>query len=708
MTFTPPCSPSVGRAKVPSSQSEQCADKSLTPSRNSWAPPPSRGVDAAFSSFAAPSYGNRNESKTSHIRVVARIRPLTEEENELGSAIFPIIQNHGDDVGERGLPPRGNLRDLSPMASTPSANHNKKIFFSPESEVDPCLGGVASKVARFDCPSPRNIGRMPVSAASTNLHSPVSGLNTTPQRRNTRGNLSPMRARGEGFHQPPSPLHRLPQPMKSSGVAQSLTVGIANRKQFDYDAVFDSTTSQKEVYDRTVGDAVRRNIFRGFNTTIIAYGQSGSGKTHSMEGSGYVENPGVKSRSNAVTETAPRRMSTSNISHDNGLQDQMHGSATFRLSENDGIIPRAVHDLFKAKQRHASAGEITISLSYLEIYQDELRDLLVDSSENLKLRDQGDLGIVVNGLTSIDVESPSQANALIKEATRRRTVNGTGMNNRSSRSHTICTLSVMISPSIDVKNQANNMSNLAMSEYVRAKLTLVDLAGSERLKRSAVEGIKQQESININKDLFVLGKVVSALADQCEREVAGKNVTSMHIPYRDSKLTRLLRDSLGGNCCTVMIACISPAASNLDESMNTLRYAERSRTITNIIKQNVTSAMLSPEESAAMRKENNELKSQLFNLTKRLKIIEKTRKKDRVAPWKPYEFGENDSVSDEFLAKHSEKIKTLMAEVDSGLKAEMESTSTPHHLRQASMEWKNQFESFLGSSSLKVSYEKGS
>ena len=149
----------------------------------------------------------------------------------------------------------------------------------------------------------------------------------------------------------------------------------------------------------------------------------------------------------------------------------------------------------------------------------------------------------------------------------------------------------------------------------KAKLTLVDLAGSERLKQTGAEGLTQQEGISINRDLFVLGKVVAALADKSKQ---GRRSSVTHIPYRDCKLTRILRDSLGGNCCTVMVACISPASVNLEESVNTLRYAQRAKSITNAVRQNVVARSLSSTESLAMQKENKLLKTQIADLMKAL------------------------------------------------------------------------------------------
>jgi len=521
--------------------------------------------EAALSSFAAPSTGNRSKSKSSHVRVVARIRPMNEQEQHGIAALQPIVQEP--------------LAPQEESHSSPLQSARKGPF-------------------KFLTPKKR-------SKASSSKNTPQRANDATPVIRNGQRIAAPSPGR---------------PPVSSSqteyGTAKSLS---AQQKVFDFDAVFSQDATQKEVYDRSVGDAVRRNIFRGYNTTIIAYGQTGSGKTFTMGGKREAElanamdvSPTSRSSSSRSFTESPKR-ALENTSD----ETKSTSSSTFSIDEDDGIIPRAVHDLFKAKQRHESAGEVTIQLTYLEIYNDELRDLLVDGGDeptNMKLCDQGDDGVVVKGLTCVNVTSTEQVRQLMDAAAKQRTTASTKMNMRSSRSHAICSLLVTINPATQ---SGTNQSMSTRAEVITAKLTLVDLAGSERIKETGVVGIHQQESININKDLFVLGKVISSLADKMKA-----SRTKVHVPYRDSKLTRLLRDSLGGNCCTVMVACVSPAAKNLDESFNTLRYAERARTITNAVKQNVIKAVMTPAECAAMRGENKMLKVKVQELVKRLYSFE--------------------------------------------------------------------------------------
>ena len=312
----------------------------------------------------------------------------------------------------------------------------------------------------------------------------------------------------------------------------SATTGPQTTRRFHFDGVLGPTVTEDHVYQTTVGAAIQEHLLRGHNTTLLVYGQTGSGKTYTME----------------------------------------------------QVLPKAMLEVLQ--------GSGTCSLSYFELYNDSLRDLLVDEATDLRLRSNGS-EVVVEGLRHVLVDSMDDVELFLEEATQRRTTGSTHMNERSSRSHAICALTV------------------ELPDGSHSKLTLVDLAGSERIKKSGVEGVQKQESIQINKDLFVLGKVVSALAQQ----------QPQHVPYRDSQLTRLLRDSLGGSAYTVLIACVSPAESNLDESLNTLRYAERARAIVNSVSKNV---LKSPSlmDGAALLSENKKLRDRVEELEQQL--LEKT------------------------------------------------------------------------------------
>ncbi|XP_032093213.1 chromosome-associated kinesin KIF4A [Thamnophis elegans] len=294
-------------------------------------------------------------------------------------------------------------------------------------------------------------------------------------------------------------------------------------KPFTYDYVFDPSAEQEEVFNSSIAPLVR-GIFSGYNATVLAYGQTGSGKTYSMGG----------------TYTS----------------DQ----------ENDptvGAIPRVIMLLFQELQQKVE-WQFALKVSYLEIYNEDILDLLAagkERSSQISIREDPKGGIKIVGLTEHMVSSARETVLCLEQGNNSRTVAATAMNTQSSRSHAIFTVCV------EQKSKADeNVSFLS-------KLHLVDLAGSERQKKTKAEGERLREGININKGLLCLGNVISALGDESKK--------GSFVPYRDSKLTRLLQDSLGGNSHTLMIACVSPADSNLEETLNTLRYADRARKIKN-------------------------------------------------------------------------------------------------------------------------------
>jgi hypothetical protein len=334
----------------------------------------------------------------------------------------------------------------------------------------------------------------------------------------------------------------------------------AEKRWFELDAVLDGGCTQRDVYCKSGAQrAVTQDIFRGFNCTILAYGQTGAGKTFTM---------GTASGHDASSEDA-----------------------------NDGIIPRACADLF-AQIEERCDGNAQVELSYLEIYNEEIRDLMTSNGDggDLKIRETLNGEVYVSGLSSRPVASPKEIGTFMEEASQRRVVASTKMNAVSSRSHAICVLRVK--------------GVLEDSTKFTAKLTLVDLAGSERIKKTQASGKRAAEGININKGLFVLGQVVSALAEQRPKY-------KRKPPYRDSKLTRLLQDSLGGNSRTIMVACVSPADFNIDETVNTLRYATSARNIKNTATRNVIKS-LSPEEAAKLQRQNQLLTAQVKELQEAL------------------------------------------------------------------------------------------
>ncbi|KAM4878385.1 chromosome-associated kinesin KIF4A [Sylvia borin] len=299
-------------------------------------------------------------------------------------------------------------------------------------------------------------------------------------------------------------------------------VMVGNDKAFTYDYVFDPSVEQEEVFNTAVSPLVH-GIFKGYNATVLAYGQTGSGKTYSMGGA-Y----------------------TASQEHDHSV----------------GVIPRVITLLFEEKQRKQD-WNFVLKVSYLEIYNEVILDLLCPSRDRspISIREDPKEGIKIVGLTERHVTSAEETVSCLEEGNNSRTVASTAMNSQSSRSHAIFT--------ICVNQQKKNDKNCSFI----CKLHLVDLAGSERQKKTKAEGDRLKEGININRGLLCLGNVISALGDESKK--------GGFVPYRDSKLTRLLQDSLGGNSHTLMLACVSPADSNLEETLNTLRYADRARKIKN-------------------------------------------------------------------------------------------------------------------------------
>ncbi|POM67981.1 Kinesin-like protein [Phytophthora palmivora] len=276
-------------------------------------------------------------------------------------------------------------------------------------------------------------------------------------------------------------------------------------------------------------------FFDGYNATVFAYGQTGSGKTYTM-GNEF--------------------------------------AATVALTER-GVIPRVIENVFERVKASVNPQHFVIKLSYLQVLNEEIHDLLAKPSldrshpvtTGLSIRGDGDRGIVVAGLSEHVVNSTDQTGALLRSGALARATASTSMNVHSSRSHAICTLIM----------ERHEVSAVEGGKETRfSKFHLVDLAGSERVRRTNSEGARFKEGVNINRGLLALGNVINAL---CERSQT--NSLASHIPYRDSKLTRLLQDSLGGNSKTLMIACISPADINYEETANTLRYATRTRNVEN-------------------------------------------------------------------------------------------------------------------------------
>ncbi|KAJ8360512.1 hypothetical protein SKAU_G00170370 [Synaphobranchus kaupii] len=345
-------------------------------------------------------------------------------------------------------------------------------------------------------------------------------------------------------------------------------------KAFTYDFVFDLDAQQQQIYTACVHKLIE-GCFDGYNATVFAYGQTGSGKTYTM-GTGF----------------------------DVNLTD-----------DEQGIIPRAVQQLFQGIERRRAEAqrgrvqppEFKVSAQFLELYNEEILDLFDSTRDldargrksNIKIHEDASGSIYTTGVTSRLVNSEDELLQCLKLGALSRTTASTQMNAQSSRSHAIFTIYLCQMRvcqqgdlmTVDEMEEINGVSNGSLSkpeyETLTAKFHFVDLAGSERLKRTGATGERAREGISINCGLLALGNVISALGDHSKK--------GGHVPYRDSKLTRLLQDSLGGNSRTVMIACVSPSDRDFMETLNTLKYANRARNIKNkvVVNQDKTSQQIS-------------------------------------------------------------------------------------------------------------------
>ena len=351
------------------------------------------------------------------------------------------------------------------------------------------------------------------------------------------------------------------------------SVLLGQNRLFHFDDAYGPGSEQGAIYRDLVAPLVE-SCFNGYNATVFAYGQTGSGKTYTM-GSG---------------------------AHASVLEDEV------------GIIPRVISDVFAGAKRRRGQSEVSVRCAFLEVHNEEVRDLLhpeggydddgagAPGRKKISVRERADGAIVVSGIKEVDARSYEEMIRLLERGGAGRTTGGTKMNAESSRSHAIFTII------LEQRHLTRELMRRHKGAYSVAKFHLVDLAGSERNKRTGAAGARFKESININSGLLALGNVISALADAEGRQKRAKEALSLlgkenvsnaagnkerseaalaaarkhlHVPYRDSKLTRLLQDSLGGNSRTCMIACVSPTDTNLEETLNTLKYAARARNIRN-------------------------------------------------------------------------------------------------------------------------------
>uniref|UniRef100_A0AAQ4PJY3 Kinesin-like protein n=1 Tax=Gasterosteus aculeatus aculeatus TaxID=481459 RepID=A0AAQ4PJY3_GASAC len=293
--------------------------------------------------------------------------------------------------------------------------------------------------------------------------------------------------------------------------------------KFVFDHVFGENSTQVEIFESTT-KGILDGLMNGYNCTVFAYGATGAGKTHTMLG-----------------------------------------------SPNDpGVMYRTMTELFSRMDEAKEEKEFAVAFSYLEVYNEQIRDLLANAGP-LAVREDSSKGVVVQGLTLHQPKSAEHILEALDSGNRNRTQHPTEMNATSSRSHAVFQIYL---------RQQDKTASLNPNACV-AKMSLIDLAGSERASATNAKGARLREGANINRSLLALGNVINALADPKSKKT--------HIPYRDSKLTRLLKDSLGGNCRTVMIANVSPSSKSYDDTHNALKYANRAKEIKSSLKSNVVS-----------------------------------------------------------------------------------------------------------------------
>nr|XP_031541751.1 kinesin-like protein KIF19 [Vicugna pacos] len=295
----------------------------------------------------------------------------------------------------------------------------------------------------------------------------------------------------------------------------------SREKSYLFDVAFDFTATQEMVYQATTKSLIE-GVISGYNATVFAYGPTGCGKTYTMLG----------------TDHEP------------------------------GIYVRTLNDLFRAIEETSNDMEYEVSMSYLEIYNEMIRDLLNPALGYLELREDSKGVIQVAGITEVSTINAKEIMQLLMKGNRQRTQEPTAANRTSSRSHAVLQVAV---------RQRSRVKNI-LQEVRQGRLFMIDLAGSERASQTQNRGQRMKEGAHINRSLLALGNCINALSDKSSNK---------YINYRDSKLTRLLKDSLGGNSRTVMIAHISPASSAFEESRNTLTYAGRAKNIKTRVKQNL-------------------------------------------------------------------------------------------------------------------------
>jgi len=408
--------------------------------------------------------------------------------------------------------------------------------------------------------------------------------------------------------------------------------GAFTTHSFVFDYVYDQNCTQKKVYETTARTVVD-SALQGYNATIFAYGQTGTGKTFTMEGF------------------------------------NREGSVEAR-----GIIPRAIEQIFSHIQKFASPRmRFLVRASYLQIYNEQISDLLKPEQNNLTIREDKKRGVFVEGLSEWVVRSPAEIYGLMERGGAVRATGETKMNEASSRSHAVFIVIAEQSETVYVDANGNEMSPEEFQKFMHGrgvrreqelnkledhvrqsfkvgKLNLVDLAGSERVRLSGATGQRLEESKQINRSLSALGNVISALTDAKSRQ---------HIPYRDSKLTRMLEDSLGGNCKTTMMAMISPAFEAMLETISTLKFANRAKNIRNEarVNEDLDQKSLLRKYERELKKLRAELEERSKNVVDKRRLLELDEQRRRAEADKMAAIRALEARSMEFMREKEEKKK---------------------------------------------------
>ncbi|GAN02025.1 hypothetical protein MAM1_0015d01464 [Mucor ambiguus] len=408
---------------------------------------------------------------------------------------------------------------------------------------------------------------------------------------------------------------------------------VSQNKYFTYDHVFGTDAQQGDIFAQ-LGERPVQKFVEGYNVTMLAYGQTSSGKTYTMGTAQHTdatdpEEDGIVPRAMALLFDILNQQQHSELSS---------GSPASSVNGKSNLRPLSQIHHSSQQQQQKSVYRYSVKVSFVEIYNEELIDLLNSAHPSEKppvtIREDTKGHIYWTGVKEVTVDSTDDVLHFLQQGTENRATGSTDMNEKSSRSHAIFSVTlkqerwVPSSPlssraaspvtsklqqskqqqRLSVTARSNAPSNAEDGDWIitSSKFHFVDLAGSERLKRTAAEGDRRKEGININAGLLALGNVISALGDPSKK--------STHVPYRDSKLTRLLQDSLGGSAMTLMIACVSPAESNLSETLNTLQYANRARNIKNKMEKNEMEEWMTTDNVDMLRTTISKLKNELRNI----------------------------------------------------------------------------------------------